>query len=156
MLFNNTLCNRTALHQGNRSMGANSAVGVLLHCLVSVRLIPRCCAGVLSLIFGVIIAAYSVINLGRSFSPLVTPRKNNSIITTGLYQYMRHPLYVGFIMLAFGLSAVCYDESRLMLSCLLALILNYKSKKEEEAMLEKHGTEYKDYMADVSRFVPTF
>lgn len=84
------------------------------------------------------------------------PRKNNTIVSTGLYQYMRHPLYVGFIMLAFGLSAVFYDESRLMLSCLLAFILNYKAKKEEEAMLEKHGKEYQDYMEDVSRFVPTF
>jgi protein-S-isoprenylcysteine O-methyltransferase Ste14 len=111
---------------------------------------------VLSLIFGSIIIVYSIINLGRSFSPLVTPRKNNSIVTTGLYQYMRHPLYVGLIMLAFGLSAVFYDESRLMLSSLLALILNYKAKKEEEAMLAKHGDEYQTYMNEVSRFVPTF
>ena len=93
---------------------------------------------------------------GRSFSPLVSPRKNNSVVSTGMYQYVRHPLYVGCIMLAFGLSAVCYDESRLMLSCLLAFILNYKAKKEEEAMLEKHGQEYQTYMNDVSRFVPTF
>lgn len=51
---------------------------------------------------------------------------------------------------------MCYDESRLMLSCLLAFILNYKAKKEEEAMIEKHGSDYKKYMEDVSRFVPTF
>ena len=110
----------------------------------------------LGLIFGAIICLYSIVNLGRSFSPLISPRVNNSVVATGIYQYVRHPLYVGCIMLAFGLSAVCYDESRLMLSCLLAFILNYKAKKEEEAMLEKHGKEYQTYMNDVSRFVPTF
>jgi hypothetical protein len=80
-------------------------------------------AGVLSLIFGALIFCYAVINLGRSFSPLITPRKNNKIVKTGLYQYMRHPLYTGLIMLAFGLSAVFGDESRLMLACLLAFVL---------------------------------
>jgi protein-S-isoprenylcysteine O-methyltransferase Ste14 len=111
---------------------------------------------VLSLIFGAIIVVYSIFNLGKSFSPLITPRKNNVIVSTGIYQYTRHPLYLGIIMLAFGLSAVCRDESRLMLSCLLALILNYKAKKEEDAMLLKHGKEYQNYMNEVSRFVPTF
>lgn len=80
-------------------------------------------AGVLSLIFGAIVCCYSIINLGRSFSPLITPRKSNAIVKTGMYQYMRHPLYAGLIMLAFGLSAVFYDEGRFMLSCLLALVV---------------------------------
>lgn len=68
---------------------------------------------------------------------------------------MRHPLYAGLIWLGFGLSAVTYSETRFVLSCLLFLVLNYKAGKEEDAMLEKHGDDYANYMKQLHRFVPT-
>lgn len=104
---------------------------------------------------GAIAALYSVISLGRSFSPLVAPRKNNELVRTGMYQYMRHPLYAGLILLSFGLAAVTYSETRLVLALLLQMILTYKARKEEEGMLEAHGAAYEEYMREVDRFFPT-
>ena len=104
---------------------------------------------------GAIATLYSVISLGRSFSPLVAPRRNNELVRTGMYQYMRHPLYAGLIMLAFGLAAVTYSETRLVLALLLQMVLTYKARKEEEGMVEKHGEEYEEYMRTVDRFFPT-
>eukprot|EP00892_Ulva_mutabilis_P004808 jgi/Ulvmu1/269/UM001_0273.1 len=111
--------------------------------------------GALALIFGAISVVLSFLGLGKSFSPLITPRKANSIITSGMFQYMRHPLYAGLIWLGFGLSAVTYSETRFVMSCMLFSVLNYKAGKEEEAMLEKHGDDYAKYMQQLQRFIPT-
>jgi protein-S-isoprenylcysteine O-methyltransferase Ste14 len=113
------------------------------------------CAGVLALLTGAIFFIYSVVSLGRSFSPLIAPRRNNELVTSGMYQYMRHPLYAGLLLLAFGLAAVTYSETRLVLALLLQAVLTYKAKKEEESLLERHGESYSEYMKEVDRFFPS-
>jgi protein-S-isoprenylcysteine O-methyltransferase Ste14 len=110
---------------------------------------------VLALLTGAIFVMYSVVSLGRSFSPLIAPRRNNELVTSGMYQYMRHPLYAGFILLSFGLAAVTYSETRLVLALLLQFVLTYKAKKEEESLLDKHGDAYSEYMKTVERFFPS-
>jgi protein-S-isoprenylcysteine O-methyltransferase Ste14 len=124
-------------------------------CSQASRTVRHCTAGILAMLAGSIACIFSCICLGRSFSPLVSPRKNNELVTTGMYQYMRHPFYAGLILLAFGLAAVTYCETRLLLACLLSLVLNYKAKKEEAVMHEKHGDAYDEYSHNVDRFFPT-
>ena len=98
---------------------------------------------------------FACLCLGRSFSPLVAPRRNNELVTTGMYQYMRHPLYAGLLLLAFGIAAVTYSETRLVLALLLFFVLNIKAKNEEDALSERHGEEYEEYMREVGRFFPS-
>lgn len=43
-------------------------------------------AGALALIFGAISVVLSFLGLGKSFSPLISPRKANSVISTGMFQ----------------------------------------------------------------------
>lgn len=111
-------------------------------------------AGVVGMVIGGVLCLWSVICLGRSFSPLVTPRRNHALVTTGMYQYMRHPLYAGLLLLAFGLASISHSESRLLLAMLLYAILDYKAQQEEKALVQRYGDEYKEYMDRVSRFAP--
>ena len=112
-------------------------------------------AGILSLLSGAIACLFALVSLGRSFSPLIAPRKNNELTTSGMFQYMRHPFYSGILMIGFGLAAVTYSETRLLMALLLYVVLNYKAKQEEAALSEKHGAAYDVYMKNVERFFPT-
>lgn len=91
-------------------------------------------------------------SLGASLSPLPAPRESNKLVQTGMYQYMRHPLYAGLILFAFGLSIAAESETRLLATGLLTAVLYQKSVVEEAYLVEKHGDAYKKYAADVKRF----
>ena len=106
------------------------------------------------MIAGALTAVYAMFSLGRNFTPLVTPRKRSQLVKDGMFQYMRHPVYAGCILLAFGLAAVSYSESRMLLSALLYFILDFKASREEASMVDKHGEEYEEYQASVGRFFP--
>ena len=77
-----------------------------------------------------------------------------SLITTGLYRYIRHPLYASLIV--FGLGACLKDPSWLGSFLLLLTIAGavMAARLEEEHNLDRFGDEYREYMKTTSRFIP--
>lgn len=92
-------------------------------------------------------------SLGKSLSPLPAPRAANELVTDGMFQYCRHPLYTGLIMMSSGLSIATESETRLLFSVMLAAVLYKKSTLEEGFLLEKYGAAYSEYCARVKRFL---
>ena len=76
------------------------------------------------------------------------------LITTGVYQYIRHPLYGSLIFFALG--TFFKDPSWvgvfLVLTTIVSAILT--ARIEEEHNLERFGEEYQDYMEKTKRFIP--
>jgi len=76
------------------------------------------------------------------------------LVTSGVYRYIRHPLYTSLIILGTGIffknitltTAVC------ALVNLVALIAT--AKTEEREMLRKFGKEYARYMGRTKMFIP--
>jgi protein-S-isoprenylcysteine O-methyltransferase Ste14 len=58
--------------------------------------------GLITLSGGVIVAVLGYRTLGRSHSPWTTPIADGQLVTTGMYQYMRHPIYAGWLLGALG------------------------------------------------------
>ena len=56
--------------------------------------------GFLFLITGIILRILSLAKLGNNFSIFVEAGEENSLVTGGLYRYIRHPLYLTSLMLA--------------------------------------------------------
>jgi len=80
--------------------------------------------------------------------------KNGSkLITSGIYGYIRHPMYSSVIimMLAFFLTTPNLTEGLLFLSLILVLLL--KAKKEESLWLQ-HDKEYQEYKKKTTFFIP--
>lgn len=77
-----------------------------------------------------------------------------TLVTDGIYRYIRHPLYASLILLGTG---IFLKEINLLTSLcaivnLVALILT--AKTEEGEMLKKFGEEYVRYMERTKMFVP--
>lgn len=94
--------------------------------------------------------------LGRSFSSLfVGGKKNEMVVTHGVYAVVRNPLYVFSFL---GVLGIGLQSGRLTLLLLLVAAFVYYYRKVvagEEAFLEhKFGQSYKDYCAQVPRWLP--
>ena len=76
------------------------------------------------------------------------------LVKTGIYRYIRHPLYSSLILIAWG--AFLKDTSLLPASlAILATIFSAATAKvEERENLQRFGDEYAHYMNSTKRFIP--
>jgi protein-S-isoprenylcysteine O-methyltransferase Ste14 len=76
------------------------------------------------------------------------------IVTTGIYAYVRHPQYLGFLLLTFGMNLEWTTFFTVLLWPVI-LILYYRLAKKEEKHSEKlFGEEYRKYKRSVPMFIP--
>ncbi len=84
-------------------------------------------------------------HLGANWSGTVTLKQGHSLIRSGPYRHVRHPIYTG-ILLAFVGSALALAEWRGVLAVLLAAVaLIIKLRREERWMLQRFGNDYAEY-----------
>jgi protein-S-isoprenylcysteine O-methyltransferase Ste14 len=80
--------------------------------------------------------------------------KNNIVIASGPYAWIRHPLYMALILLLISLSLVSGFSLFFLLTLLSIPSFNNVAKKEEAVMIQQFGEEYKSYMKQAGRFFP--
>ena len=113
--------------------------------------IPAIVIGVL----GIVIIVMGIVNLDRNLTPFPTPRKNSKLILTGIYAYIRHPIYSGILIAMLGYTVYTLSVERLIYTLLMLVVFYFKSKVEEQLLLEKFPY-YKDYLSSTGRFFPRF
>jgi protein-S-isoprenylcysteine O-methyltransferase Ste14 len=112
-----------------------------------------CWVGAVFLLIGGVLFLWSVANLGRTLTPSPVPRESGQLVTSGLYRFCRHPLYVTLLMMGAGWSGVTSSWLSLVFSIALFFALNQKAVFEEMLLTRKYGDAYREYMAKVGRFV---
>jgi protein-S-isoprenylcysteine O-methyltransferase Ste14 len=111
--------------------------------------------GPASILAGMGVAANSVWDLGSdSLSPFPATTSSSTLKTTGIYQELRHPMYTGLLLIMLGLAIATDSATRLVLTIGLGYLLEIKTTKEEEFLLERFP-EYNDYQEQVpQKFFP--
>lgn len=95
------------------------------------------------------------ISLGDNLTPLPKPRDGkHTLITDGMYSYMRHPMYGGVLIGSLGFAVGTDDATRLFLVLLLFFVMDRKADHEEKFLLEKYGSEYVAYQGKVKKLLP--
>ncbi|MUP46578.1 isoprenylcysteine carboxylmethyltransferase family protein [Gramella sp. BOM4] len=104
-------------------------------------------------ILGAVISLVAILQLKRNLSPFPTPKSGGSLIRSGLYKYVRHPIYSG-ILIAFGSYSI-YSASgfRFLVSLALYVLFSLKIAYEEQLLLRKFD-KYREYMANTGKFIP--
>eukprot|EP00198_Chlamydomonas_reinhardtii_P006283 XP_001695619.1 predicted protein [Chlamydomonas reinhardtii] len=107
----------------------------------------------LALTSGAIFIITALFTLGRNLSPLLQPRKKHSLVVSGIYSYVRHPMYGGLMLVAAGFTILTRNETRLAILALLWYIMERVVVTEERALSERYP-EYAEYKAKVKKFLP--
>jgi protein-S-isoprenylcysteine O-methyltransferase Ste14 len=81
-------------------------------------------------------------------------RKQDKLMVEGIYKYMRHPQYVGFLMITLGLNVMWLTIITLIMWPILAVLYWRLAKREDKDMEEKFGEEFLEYKRRVPGFIP--
>lgn len=103
---------------------------------------------------GLVVALLGRLQLGESWSDIETAQvlRDQAVVSRGLYRYIRHPIYVGDLMLLAGLELSLNSWLALAVG-LLAPVVLWKAVREEKMLMESLPG-YDAYCAQTKRFIP--
>ncbi|HEU6445564.1 MAG TPA: isoprenylcysteine carboxylmethyltransferase family protein [Gaiellaceae bacterium] len=99
--------------------------------------------GLLIALGGVVLVVWARRAMGRSFSAFPTPRPGAELVVRGPYRFVRHPMYVGGILVLLGFS-LAFSAVGLLLTAGLAVLWVFKARHEER-LLEERFPGYAEY-----------
>ncbi|WP_084426757.1 methyltransferase family protein [Aequorivita capsosiphonis] len=109
--------------------------------------------GVGIFVLGFVITVVAVLQLNVNLSPFPSPLPGAKLIETGVYKFVRHPIYTGLILAFFGYSIISDSGYRLLITTLLFLLFYFKTRYEEKQLIEKFPN-YSEYKKRSGRFFP--
>ena len=93
--------------------------------------------GFLIIIISFIILLVAIKDLGKNLSPFPRPINNSNLVTTGIYGFIRHPMYYSLIFISFGVFITKLSIYYLFLTISLGLIIKFKIALEERYLNNK-------------------
>jgi protein-S-isoprenylcysteine O-methyltransferase Ste14 len=94
--------------------------------------------------------------MGRNWSMAVTTHADTKLVTTGLYERVRHPIYALSIGLMLCTLLVVPTWPMLVVAVIHFVQMVTKALNEERFLHERMGASYADYCAATGRFLPRF
>ena len=94
--------------------------------------------------------------VSSAWSVLYAAQKKHALATTGPYAYVRHPQYVGFIMVMFGFLLQWPTILTLLMFPVLVWMYVRLARQEEHDAVIEFGDLYRRYAAKVPGFIPRF
>ena len=92
--------------------------------------------------------------LAKSWGILYEAQRRHDIAASGPYAYVRHPQYVGFIMIMLGFLLQWPTLITLMMFPILVIVYARLARREEQEALVEFGKEYRRYMEATPAFIP--
>ena len=90
---------------------------------------------------------------GRKLTPLPEPNPALGLQRTGVYAVIRHPMYTGLLLSAFGLAILLQKPLAVAAAVALTAFFNLKAREEERRLMRCYP-EYADYQRTTGRFLP--
>lgn len=111
--------------------------------------------GITLIALGLIIRVHSILTLKQFFTYSVAIMENQKIIETGLYKVIRHPGYLGQLIIFLGISTSLSNWLS-VLAMIIPVTLGYlyRIKVEERFMIKQLGEAYLNYRTRTKRIVP--
>jgi protein-S-isoprenylcysteine O-methyltransferase Ste14 len=94
-------------------------------------------------------------DLGRNWSVSLDLRERHTLVTTGIYATVRHPMYAGFWLMALAQVLLLPNWVAGPAGLIGFGVLFFgRVRREEEMMIAAFGEEYRTYMRRTARVVP--
>lgn len=92
--------------------------------------------------------------LGEQFSSYVTLQTDHRLVRTGLYQSIRHPMYLGVLLLMPGTALVFRSWQVIPIAICSPVFVLVRMEREERLSRECCGDEFENSRQSVRRLVP--
>jgi protein-S-isoprenylcysteine O-methyltransferase Ste14 len=104
---------------------------------------------------GVALFAWTHRHLGPNYHALVAVSPEQTLVTTGPYQWMRHPMYTASLLYDLGCGFLSANlVLTLALPALLVIHVALRVGWEEQVLVEYFGAAYQEYVLETPRFFP--
>lgn len=111
--------------------------------------------GSVLVLIGLTIRIKSILTLKQYFTYSVAKIENHKIIESGMYKSIRHPGYLGQIVIFIGISTSMSNWLSIVLMMIpIALGYGYRIEVEERFMTEQMGEYYLNYKNRTKRLIP--
>lgn len=112
-------------------------------------------AGIFILLSSLLVFWRAHADLGANWSPSLELYEGHTLITRGIYRYIRHPMYAS--QLLWGIAQVLLIQNWIAGPGSLLLFVPFyilRSSAEERMMIEKFGDEYREYKKTTGGILP--
>ena len=101
-----------------------------------------------------LLLAWTFRSLGANLTDTVVTRTKHTLITTGPYRWIRHPLYTAVALATVANGLVAANWFVLVTGSLAFALLVIRCRTEEANLMARFGDEYLAYAAGTGRFLP--
>lgn len=115
---------------------------------------PLTHGGYIILLVGLLLILDCIFLFRRAATPIIPFEKSDTLITAGIYQYSRNPVYLGMALILLGAAVSLGSLSPLLVIPCFLVIIQEGYIRHEERFLEKiFGDEYLQYKSSVRRWL---
>lgn len=111
-------------------------------------------AGAVFIVTGAIVNIWGRLQLKNNWANHIKIYENHSLVTTGAYSLVRHPLYASILLMLFGGSIVYLNYISAILTAVIFIPFMYYRAKQEEVLLSQMFPDYSEYKRKTSMFFP--
>lgn len=96
-------------------------------------------------------------DLGKYWSPILAIQKGHKLITTGIYSYVRHPMYAAHLLWAVAQILMLHNWIA-GYSFIVVMVPHYflRVDSEEQMLIDRFGQQYEAYKKRTGRILPKF
>src|ERR1035437_2822822 len=106
------------------------------------------------LIFSVYVVITGYLLLKRKGKPDNNFENTSLLVKSGIYGYIRHPLYLSIFLLGTGIMLKDPAPAQLCLGAINLITVYITARIEETEMIKKFGDDYRVYMKETRMFIP--
>ena len=116
---------------------------------------PHACrvVGATFMAVGGMLLVAGIVRLGSGLTPLPYPKDGATLVQTGPFALVRHPMYSGGVLLSLGWALGVGEWLTLGYALALFVLLDVKSRREEKWLVERFPA-YSDYQRRVRKLIP--
>lgn len=110
--------------------------------------------GLLFISIGLSVVLVAVSTLRSSYSSTLVIREDHRLVRHGIYGFVRHPVYLGAILVLMGLPLFLSSVFGTAVMLLVIPLFLNRIRIEERLLIEEFGVEYEAYMEGTEKLVP--
>jgi len=110
--------------------------------------------GLVLILLGFTVALVGLGTLRMSYSSTLVIRRDHRLVTHGIYRLVRHPIYLGVLMVCLGIPLHSASPIGLVTMAVLIPIFRNRIRLEERLLSEEFGEAYDAYRASTGRLIP--